>query len=97
MPVAPVTSIRYGYVFSGAGSIWGNTGCYLVVQYKFLLLGIRWNWVITRLLCVVCILKQVEIWSDVTIAGRKNKQGKTQLLSQWTMDGWDEHKRGHSL
>ena len=32
---------------------------------------------------------EVEIWSDVTIAGqRKNKQkGKIELLSQWTKDG----------
>ena len=31
---------------------------------------------------------EVEIWSDVTIAGRRtNKQGKIGLLSQWTMDG----------
>ena len=37
---------------------------------------------------------EVEIWSDVTIAGqRPNKQkGKIELLSQWTMDGWDEQK-----
>ena len=34
---------------------------------------------------------EVEIWLDVTIAGRTNertnKQGKIELLSQWTMDG----------
>ena len=35
---------------------------------------------------------EVEIWSDVTIAGRTdertNKQkGKIELLSQWTKDG----------
>ena len=34
---------------------------------------------------------EVEIWSDVTIAGRMDGQkGKIGLLSQWTMDGWDE-------
>ena len=27
---------------------------------------------------------------DVTMAGQPNKQGKIGLLSQWTMDGWDE-------
>mgnify|MGYP005670460673 CR=1 FL=1 len=34
---------------------------------------------------------EVEIWSDVTIAGqpneRTNEQGKIGLLSQWTMEG----------
>ena len=30
---------------------------------------------------------EVEIWSDVTIAGRQNKKGKIELLSQWTMEG----------
>ena len=35
---------------------------------------------------------EVEIWSDVTIAGRTDnerttEQGKIELLSQWTMDG----------
>ena len=29
-----------------------------------------------------------EIWSDVTMAGRQpTKQGKIELLSQWTMEG----------
>ena len=26
-------------------------------------------------------------------AGRTNEQGKIELLSQWTMDGWDEQKK----
>ena len=44
---------------------------------------------------------EVEIWSDVTIAGRTDdKKGKIGLLSQWTMEGWDEQqpisKRGFS-
>ena len=31
---------------------------------------------------------EVEIWSDVTMAGRQpTKQGKIGLLSQWTMEG----------
>ena len=42
------------------------------------------------------IEKKVEIWSDVTIAGQTNEQtteqGKIELLSPWTMDGWDEQK-----
>ena len=34
-------------------------------------------------------LKKMEIWSDVTIAGRTDNEqkGKIELLSQWTMDG----------
>ena len=35
---------------------------------------------------------EVEIWTGVTIAGRtnertNNRQGKIELLSQWTMEG----------
>ena len=35
---------------------------------------------------------EVEIWTDVTIAGQTNKQtndeqGKIELLSHWTMEG----------
>ena len=31
---------------------------------------------------------EVEIWTDVTIAGqRTTEQGKIELLSQWTKDG----------
>ena len=35
---------------------------------------------------------EVEIWSDVTIAGRTDgrtdeQKGKIELLSQWTMEG----------
>ena len=37
-----------------------------------------------------CGASRSEIWSDVTMAGRTNKQGKIELLSQWTMEGWDE-------
>ena len=56
-------------------------------QYNLVLLGIKWNWVSTRLLCLY-IKKKVEIWSDVTIAGRTtNRKGKIELLSQWTKDG----------
>ena len=67
-------------------------GQYMMVLglYNLVLLSIKWNWVSTRLLCLN-ILKKVLIWSDVTIAGRTdertNKQGKIELLSQWTIDG----------
>ena len=68
--------------------MWSGTDWYLVVlgQYNLVLLGIKLNLVSTRLLCLY-ILKKVEIWSDVTIAGRTAEQGKIELLSQWTMDG----------
>ena len=55
-------------------------------QYNLVLLSFKWNWVSTRFLCL-CILKQVEIWSDVTIAGRTNEQGKIESLranGPWT-------------
>ena len=55
-------------------------------QYNLVLLGIKWYWVGIGLLCLY-VLKKVEIWLDVTIAGRTTKQGKIELLSQWTMEG----------
>ena len=46
-------------------------------------------------------IEKMEIWSDVTIAGQMNKrtteQGKIELLSQWTMDGWDKQFNDHLL
>ena len=65
-------------IYDGTG-----TGWYLVVlgQYKLVLLGIKWYWVSMGLLCLY-ILKKMEIWSDVTKAGRQtNEQGKIELLS----------------
>ena len=61
---------RYWLVLGVTGLVWGGTGWYLVVlgQCKLVPLGIRWNWVITKLLCRY-VLKTVEIWSDFTIAG----------------------------
>ena len=76
-------------MFDFAGSVWGGSGWYLVVlgQYNLVLLGIKWCWVGKGLLCLY-VLKKVEIWLDVTIAGqRTTEQGKIELLSRWTMDG----------
>ena len=39
-----------------------------------------------------CGATRSEIWSGVTMAGQTIKQGKIELLSQWTMEGWDEQK-----
>ena len=47
------------------------------------------GWYSTTLLCLY-ILKKVEIWSEITIAGRTMKEGKIEVLSHWTIDGWDE-------
>ena len=59
-------------IYDGTG-----TGWYLVVlgQYKLVLLvlGIKWYWVSIGLLCLY-ILKNMEIWSDVTIAGQPTKK-----------------------
>ena len=60
-------------IYDGTG-----TGWYLVVlrQYKLVLLGIRWYWVSIGLLCLY-ILKNMEIWLDVTIAGRQTNKRRT--------------------
>ena len=70
-----VSTRQHWFVVGGAGSVWCGTDWYLVVlgQYSLILLGIKWNYVITRLLCLY-ILKKVEIWSEVTIAGRTDGQ-----------------------
>ena len=56
-------------------------------QYNLVLLGIKWNCVSTRLLCLY-VLKEVEIWSDVTIAGRRRtrKDRATQPIGPWTAE-----------
>ena len=55
--------------------MWSDTDWYLVVlgQYNLVLLGINQNWVSTRLLCLY-VLKKVEIWSNVTIAGQTTER-----------------------
>ena len=66
-----------------------GTGWYLVVlgQYNWVPLGIKWNLVSVQLLCLF-ILKNMVIYSAVSIAGqRRRQQGKIELLSQWTMEG----------
>ena len=71
-------------IHDDTGSVEGGTGWYLVVlsQCNLVLLGINWNWVSTTLLCLY-ILKKVEFWSDVTIAGRrKNKQTRKDRATQ---------------
>ena len=70
MATQRISAYQYWIVFGGAGSVWGGTGWYLVVlgQCNLVLLDIKWNWVSTTLLCLY-ILKKVEIWSGVTIAG----------------------------
>ena len=62
---------RNWLVNNGIGSVEG-TGWYLVVlgQYNLVLLGIKWYWVGIGLLCLY-VLKKVEIWLDVIIAGQR--------------------------
>ena len=61
---------RNWLVNNGIGSVEG-TGWYLVVlgQYNLVLLGFKWNWA-SQGLYACLYFKKVEIWSDVTIAGR---------------------------
>ena len=76
---------QYWLVIGGTESVWVGTGWYLVVlgQYNLVLLGIKWNLVSVGLLCLY-ILKNMEIYSDVTIAGRttttKRKDRATQPM-----------------
>ena len=88
---APHVHMLYWLLLGGTESVWVGTGWYLVVlgQYNWVPLGIKWNLVSVGLLCLY-ILKNMEIYSDVTIAGRRRRrrrQGKIGLLSQWTMEG----------
>ena len=81
--------MQFWSVFGDAGSIWDGTSWYLVVlgQYNLELLGFTWNWVSTRLVCLY-ILKKVEIWSDVTIAGQTTERTRKDRATQpWTMHG----------
>ena len=64
-----------GSVKGGAGSVWGCTGWYLVVlgqsylvlgQKNLVPIGIKWNWVSTRLLCQY-ILKQDKVNNAVSV------------------------------
>ena len=51
-----------------------GTGWYLVLgQYNLVPLGIKWNWVSTRLFCLYILIK-VEIWSGVPLAGWTNEE-----------------------
>ena len=67
----------YWLLLGGTESVWVGTGWYLVVlgQYNLVLLGIKWNLVSVGLLCLY-ILKNMEIYSDVTIAGRRQRKRK---------------------
>ena len=73
---------RNWLIHDNIGSVKGGTGWYLVVlgksklvlgQTNLVLIGVKWNWVSTRLFCLY-ILKKTEIWSDVTIAGGQTNE-----------------------
>ena len=57
--------------------MWSDTDWYLVVlgQYNLVLLGIKWYWISIGFLCLY-ILKKVEIWTGVTIAGQRRQTRK---------------------
>ena len=46
-------------VFDGTGSVWGNTGCNLVLlgHYNLVLIGFEWYWVNKGLLCLYTLKK----------------------------------------
>ena len=54
-------------VLDGTGSVYGDTGWYLVVlgHYKLVLLGTSWHRFSIGLLCLY-MFEEVEIWSGVT-------------------------------
>ena len=45
---------QYWLVIYGTGSVWGNTGCNLVLlgHYNLVLIGFEWYWVNKGLLCL---------------------------------------------
>ena len=45
---------QYWLVIGGTGSVWGDTGCNLVVlgQYNLVMIGIEWYWGNKGLLCL---------------------------------------------
>ena len=55
---------QHWLVFDGTGSVWGVTGCNLVVlgQYNLALIGIEWYWPNKGLLCLY-ILKKIMVTS----------------------------------
>ena len=68
---------RCWLVFGGTESVWGGSGWYLVAlgQHNLVLLGIKWNLVSVALLCLY-VLKNMENYSVVTIAGRRQRKRK---------------------
>jgi len=84
-----------GSVKGGAGSVWGCTGCYLVVlgqsnlvmgQKNLLPIGIKWNLVSTMHVYIEKSGDLVGCYNSGTNE-QTTEQGKIELLSQWTMDG----------
>ena len=77
-----VSTGRYWLVLGGTGSVWGGTGCYLVVlcQYNFVLLGIKWYCVSIGILCLY-ILKQ-KSGDLVGCYNKSNKKNSVQFVSR---------------
>ena len=72
-----VSTKRNCLIHFDTGSVEGSSGQYLVVlgHYNLVLLGFKWNGVSTRLACLY-ILKNMESYLDVTIAGRRTRKDR---------------------
>ena len=66
-------------VLDGIGSVYDNTGWYLV-SIKLVLIDIRWYRVSKGLVCLY-ILEKEEIWSGVTDPSHTHRQQNIELLS----------------
>ena len=64
---------QYWLIIDGTGSVWGDTGCNLVVlgQYNLVLIGIEWYWVSKMLLCLY-MLKKLMVTSTNQPTNRAN-------------------------
>ena len=82
---------QYWLIYDSSVSVLGGTGWYLVVlgQYNLVLLGFKWNWVSTRLVCLYILKKSGDLVRCYHSGMDKQttEQGKIELLSQWTIDG----------
>ena len=74
-------------ICDGTGSVEGGIGWYLVVLGQYKLLDIKWNYVITRLLCLYILKKSGDLVGCHHSGTNIRQKGKIELLSQWTMEG----------
>ena len=67
----------------GTGSLWGGTGWFLLVmgQYNLVLLGIKWYWVSTGLLCPYILKKSGDLVGCHRSLTHTDRQKNVVLLS----------------